>query len=105
MSYNIIEEYLSFLKKSYLNFFKIIFKNKYSKEQSLPFIDRYLNVRYCNETNYYNEKDLIKRVNKELIDLLNKNATEDNVDYLKNVVAVFAYLVYFDDICYVTQDM
>jgi len=98
MDYNIIIRYTKFLKKEYLNFFRIIFSNNYPKDICSKFIDQYINVRYYNETNYRREKDFINRVNKELIALYKKLRTEENDNKLKNIVALFGYIIYFDDI-------
>ena len=103
MDYNIIEEYMAFLRKKYLEFFKIVFKDKYRKNLTTIFLDKYIDVRYYNETNYLSEKDIINRINKELVDLTNKIADDDNIEYIKNVVALFAYIVYFDDVCLVNE--
>ena len=104
MSYNIIDEYINFLRKSYLELFKIIFGDKYRKDTSLKFINKYIDVRYFNETNYSQTKDFMKRINNEFIDLVKKLETNDNIEELKNIVALFGYLVYFDDINYVVED-
>ncbi len=103
MNYNIIENYINFLKRSYLDFFKILFKNKYKKEITIKFIDRYIDVRYYNETSHANIKDFMERLNKELVDLVKDLAKDEDLDYIKNVVACFGYLVYFDDI-YLTSE-
>ena len=105
MNYNIIEEYLSFNREKYLEFFKILLGSRYQKYLCALFIDKYISVRYFNETNYLTEKDFIKRINKELVDLTEKLANDDNIEDIKNIVALFGYIVYFDDICVVTQDM
>jgi hypothetical protein len=104
MSYNIIDEYINFLRKSYLELFKIIFGDKYRKDISSKFINKYIDVRYFNETNYSQTKDFMKRINNEFIDLVKKLETNDNIEELKNIVALFGYLVYFDDINYVVED-
>ena len=41
MNYNIINEYTDYLKKTYLELFRIVFKNKYKKEETLMFIEKY----------------------------------------------------------------
>ena len=105
MNYNIIEEYISFNREKYLEFFKIILGNHYSKYLCSLYIDKYIDVRYYNETNYLTEKDFINRVNKELVDLTKKIAEDDNIEDIKNIVALFGYIVYFDDVCVVSQEM
>ena len=105
MNYNIIDEYINFNRDKYLEFFKIMLGSHYQRYLCSLFIDKYIDVRYYNETNYLTEKDFIKRLNKELIDLTKKLAEEDNFEDVKNLVALFGYIVYFDDICVITQDM
>ena len=104
MDYNIIEKYLTFLKKEYLNFFKIVLKHKYQKILCLPFVEKYLNVRYNNETNYVAEKDIMNRINKELIDVYKELVNEENEETLKNIVALFGYITYFDDVINITEE-
>ena len=99
MEYNIINQYMNFLAREYGNYFKILLGNKYQKDMCTKFIEKYIAVRYYNETNYKKEKDIINRLNKELIDVFKENATEENEDTLKNMVALFGYIAYFDDIC------
>ena len=101
MDYNIINKYIEFVKREYCNFFKLFLGNKYQKQLCMPFIDKYVLVRYYNETNYTREKDFINRLNKELIDVFEEIYTEENENILKNIVALFGYLVYFDDVGYV----
>ncbi len=105
MNYNIINEYIGFIRGKLLDFFKLILRNRYQKNLCATFIDKYIEVRYYNETNYLTTKDFIKRVNKELVDLAEKIATEDTIDDVKNIVALFGYIVYFDDVCPVMEEM
>ena len=93
MDYNIIEEYIEFVRNGFLQFFKIVLGNKYQKNLTQIFIDKYIEVRYYNETNYLATKDFIDRVNKELVDLTEKIADDDNIDNIKNIVALFGYLI------------
>lgn len=105
MDYNVIEEYISFNREKYLEFFKIILGSNYQKYLCSIFIDRYINVRYYNETNYLTEKDFVNRINKELVDLTKKLADDDNIDDIKNIVALFGYIIYFDDVGIINHDM
>ena len=105
MGYNIIEIYTSFIYKKLLEFFKMVLKNDYTKKNCEPFIKRYIDVRYYNETEYTKEKEFIKRLNKELLDVYQDLVTEDNVSILRNIVALFGYITYFDDIYDIVLDM
>lgn len=104
MEYNIINEYVDFLMRQYNGFFKIVLGEKYLKRLCDPFLEKYISVRYYNETSYNREKDIINRLNKELIDVFDEIVDDDNEDTLKNIVALFGYIVYFDDI-YVVDDI
>ena len=104
MNYNIINGYIEFVKSSFLNFFKIVLGDRYRKTMILPFIEKYIDVRYYNETNYLTVKDFINRLNKELVDLTEMLATDENIEDIKDAVALFGYLVYFDEVCVVEQD-
>ena len=105
MNYNIIDEYIKYIKKSFSSLFKIVFKDAFKKSFYVTFLDKYISVRYYDETNYHGEKDFIKRINRELVDIYGDIIDEDNVDDLKNMIAFFAYVVYFDDILIVEKDM
>ena len=105
MDYNIIEEYIDFVRNNFLQFFKIALGSKYQKNLTQIFIDKYIYVRYYNETNYLATKDFINRVNSELVDLTEKLADDDNIDNIKNIVALFGYLVYLDDASMIQEDL
>ena len=80
MEYNIINDYINFVSSKFLDFFKFILRNHYRKNICMIFIDKYIEVRYYNETNYITEKDFINRINKELVDLTEKIADDDTLD-------------------------
>ena len=105
MNYNIISEYIEFINHKFLEFFKIVLGNKYQRTLCEIFIDKYINVRYYNETNYLVIKDFIDRINKELVDLTQKIANDDNIEDIKNIVALFGYIIYFDDVSIVNNEM
>ena len=104
MNYNVVDEYITFIRDNFLTFFKIILGNRYQKNLTQIFIDKYIDVRYYNETNYLTIKDFINRLNKELVDLTEKIAKNDDIDDIKDIVALFGYLIYFDEVCEVEQE-
>ena len=104
MDYNIISEYIEFIRNSFLAFFRIVLGRRYQRSLIHVFVDKYIDVRYYNETNYLTVKDFVNRLNKELVDLTEKIANEENIEDIKDAVALFGYLVYFDDVCVVEQD-
>ena len=104
MDYNIVSEYINFISDNFLKFFKLVLGNRYKKNLTQIFIDKYIEVRYYNETNYLTVKDFINRLNKELVDLTEKIAKEDDIEDIKDIVCLFGYLVYFDEVCVVEEE-
>ena len=100
MDLNIISEYLKYVKKSLLEFYKIIFENKYQKSLIEPFLDKYIDIRYNNETNYHNIKNPTNRVSKELEPLFIELQSDNNISLLKSIYALFGYIMYLDDAIY-----
>ena len=98
MDYNIVSKYISFLKREYLNLFNIVFHTRYQKKICEPFLDIYIGVRYYNETDFHNIKDFVARINKELVTVYEKLKIDNDEELLKDIVALFAYIVYFDDV-------
>ena len=97
MENNIINTYMKLIKTRMLDFFRIVLKNKYQKSLVEPFIDRYIDVRYFDETNYARERNFVSRLNKDLLDVYEESVTDSNEDTLKTIVALFGYLVFLDD--------
>ena len=46
MEYNIVSEYIEFVRNSFLAFFKIVLGRRYKRSLVLLFIDKYIDVRY-----------------------------------------------------------
>ena len=105
MEYNIINTYIKFIKNKLLEFFKIILNNRYSKSTCELFIDKYIDVRYYNETNNPTQRDFINRLNKDLVDVYKENVNENNKNTLKTIVALFGYITYLDDLKNVKEDL
>lgn len=101
MNYNIINEYIDFIKSEYLNFYKIVLKTKYQKKLIIPFLERYISIRYYEEGTLKKEKDIVEWLNKELELIYKQEVTKENSEDIKNVFAIFSYILYFDDVIYV----
>ena len=104
MEYNIIEKYIKFIKREFSSFFKIVLSDDYSKKLCDMFIDRYIDVRYYDETDYPNEKEFINKINKELLNLYEALHSEDD-NQMKNIISLFGYLIYFDDVEVVEREL
>ena len=104
MNPNVIEEYTSFIKKELQRFYRLVLGKKYVKELAEELIDRYILVRYYNETNYPKTKDIIDRISKELMDLIKPYMKTDKENQAKSTYALFGYLIYFDECYYVADE-
>ena len=98
MEYNIISKYIKFVKRELLEFLRLVIGNNYPKKVCKLFINKYIDVRYFNETNYSSTKDFVARLNKELLDVYNENKTEEDDEKLKSAVALFIYICYIDEV-------
>lgn len=94
----LIDKYIKFVENFLTDFFKFILENRYEKSLVKPFIDKYIDVRYYNESDYSNYPILdrinrdLKKVAKELI--LSKPKYEEDI---KKIFSLFAYVLYIDD--------
>ena len=103
MDTNIIVEYTDFIRRQIIDFYYIILKNKFDKKLIIPFLDKYIMVRYYNESAYPKEKDIIERIIKELEAIVKEITTPENKEQIKNIYSLFGYILYFDD-CYFIED-
>ena len=64
-----------------------------------PFINKYIDVRYYNNSIYEKEQNFVERINKELKlvakELIVQN--QEKTEKIKNIFALFGYILYIDD--------
>ena len=91
---NVFEEYIKFVETFLINYFKLLLGTEYERKLVIPFIDKYLNVRYYNKCVYENEPKFIKRLNKELNSVAKEVITENEtkIEKVKNIFALFSYV-------------
>lgn len=95
---NLFEEYVKFVETFLINYFKLLLGGDYERKLVVPFIDKYLDVRYYNKSVYENEPKFVKRLNKELNSVAKEVITENEkkVEKVKNIFALFSYIMYID---------
>ena len=98
MEYNIISKYIKFVKLELLEFIRLVIGNNYPKKVCKKYISKYIDVRYFNESKYANTRDFVTRLNKELLDVYNEFKTDEEDELLKSSFALFAYIIYVDDV-------
>ena len=104
MDTNIILEYVEFVRRELVKFFKLVLGDNYDKKVVTTLIDKYLEVRYFNETSYVTETDFIERISKELKKLIKPAMNDENESQLKSIYSLFSYVFYFDDCYYVENE-
>lgn len=99
MNTDIVQEYFNYIENSLYQYFRILLGNDYEKKFVKPFVDKYMAVRYYNNTIYLKDTNFVDRMSKE-INLVAKESIKENLDKeetIKNICALIGYILYFDD--------
>lgn len=93
---NIMDEYIKFMEKSLLNYYKLIYDTKFDKKIAVRYIDTYLYVRYGNYVDEESIKlNVVKKINRAL-DIIKKelemeyeNKDHSLINSYKNIATHF----------------
>jgi hypothetical protein len=99
MNTDIVQDYINYIENSLYQYFRILLGNDYEKKLVKPFIDKYIDVRYYNNTIYFKDNNFVDRISKE-INIVAKESIKENMnneENIKNICALFGYILYFDD--------
>jgi hypothetical protein len=96
---NVVNNYISYVTNVLYNYYEILLNKKYSKSLVKPFVNKYITVRYYNDTLYQREGDFVKRFSKELNSIAKELIKEnkEKEELIKNICALFGYIFYFDE--------
>ena len=103
MKNNVIEEYIVFLTGEIRKLYRLILEDDYDSEIIETLLEKYVQVRYYNETIYPKVKDFTERMSMEMRKVLEPLILLENEDNAKNIYALFAYIFYFDGCYYVNN--
>jgi len=94
----IFDEYIKFVENFLINYFKFLLAGDYERSLIRPFIDRYIDVRYYNHFSFVKEPTFTQKLNKELNNVAKEvmSENEDKTEKVKNVFALFGYILYID---------
>ena len=94
----IFEEYVKFVENFLINYFKLLLSGEYERSLIRPFINRYIDVRYYNQFSFVKEPTFTQKLNKELNNVAKEvmSENEDKVEKVKNIFALFGYILYID---------
>lgn len=94
----IVDDYLKYVNNFMLNFYKMVLANKYDKKIISPFIDKYISIRYYNDS-IYEKGSSLDKINKELKLVAKELIKEDmqKEEQIKNIFCLFGYILYIDD--------
>lgn len=83
---NIMDEYIKFMEKSLLNYYKLIYDTKFNKQIATKFVDTYLYVRYGNYFDEDTKKSNMTRKITKAFDITKKELIEESDDKLKPLI-------------------
>lgn len=92
--------YFNYIENSLYNYFKFLLGKDYKYKIVRLFIEKYIDVRYYNNS-IYKDKNLADKLGKEFKLIAKELIKEDeeDSDLIKNICALFGYVLYFDDYC------
>lgn len=92
--------YFNYIENSLYTYFKFLLGKDYKYKIVRLFIEKYIDVRYYNNS-IYKDKNLADKLGKEFKLIAKELIKEDeeDSDLIKNICALFGYVLYFDDYC------
>lgn len=97
---SVVDKYIKYVKAFLTKYYKTLLDNKYNAKLVMPFIEKYIDVRYYNISSYASVIKIVERINKDLRlvakELLEQN--EDKTNDIKNIFALMGYVLYIDEV-------
>lgn len=92
--------YINYIENCLFTYFKYLLGKDYKYKIVKLFIEKYIDVRYYNN-GIYKDKNLADKLGKEFKLIAKELIKEDEEDseLIKNICALFGYVLYFDDYC------
>ena len=94
-----IDNYIKYFEDFLLNYYRIILGSGYDKKIVMPFIEKYVDVRYYNNSIYSKGYSFINKLNAELKNVAKEIIKQDNdlENEVKEIFTLFGYILYIDD--------
>ena len=96
---NIVLNYIKYTQNFLYDYYRLLLASSYEKKLVQPFIDRYIEIRYYNNTVYTKESNFVEKISKEL-KIVVKGMFEEypnKEEKIKNIFALFGYILYLDN--------
>ena len=95
-----IEIYINYIENSLFTYFKYLLGKSYKYSIVKIFITKYIEIRYYNN-GIYRDENLSEKLGKEFKLIAKELMKEEDTDsdLIKNICALFGYVLYFDDAC------
>lgn len=94
---NCVDDYIKFVNNFLFNYYRMLLGNKYDRKTISFFIDKYIHVRYYNDS-IYESGNSIDKINRELKlvakELIKQDITKE--EQIKNIFCLFGYVLYID---------
>ena len=94
-----VENYIKYFENFLINYYKLILGNKYEKNIVAPFIEKYIDVRYYNNSICGKGYSFINKLNSELKNVAKEMIKQDMSleTKVKEIFSLFGYILYIDD--------
>ena len=96
---NIVLNYIKYTQNFLYDYYRLLLASSYEKKLVQPFIDRYIEIRYYNNTVYTKESNFVEKISKELKIVVKEMFEEypNKEEKIKNIFALFGYILYLDN--------
>lgn len=97
---SVLNMYISYIESCLFTYFKFLLGKDYKYKVVKLFVEKYIDVRYYNN-GIYKDKNLSDRLGKEFKLIAKEliNVNDEDSELVKNICALFGYVLYFDDYC------
>ena len=94
-----IDNYIKYFENFLFDYYRIILGNEYDKKILTPFIEKYIDVRYYNNSIYSRGYSFINKLNTELKNVAKEIVKQDTSleEEVKRIFTLFGYILYIDD--------
>ncbi len=103
---NIMNEYIDYTKKSFINYMKYILDKQYDKGIVTKFTNTYIDIRYSNYLDGANDLPITKKIIRGLSEVseeMQKALPEKRTPLIKNIEKIYKYAYNLDSLYYLDQ--
>ena len=94
-----ISNYIKYFENFLMSYYRLILNNDFDKKLLTPFVEKYIDVRYYNNSILGKGYTFINKLNTELKNVAKEIIKQDitKEDEVKEIFTLFGYILYIDD--------